>query len=91
MLGAHLLICLMSPKQVWSQGLVAQKPSCFLNVTWHGEPLFRLGVQGVEVLIPLSALFLPSVAPESQQEFLLMDLMLYAFALLALSWISGYF
>jgi hypothetical protein len=48
---------------------VAQQPSCFLSVTWHGEALYRLGVHGVKVLILLGALFLPSVAPVSQQEF----------------------
>jgi hypothetical protein len=36
---------------------------------WHGEALYSLGVQGVEVLILLGAFFLPSVAPESQQNF----------------------
>jgi hypothetical protein len=58
----------MSPKQIWSQHLVAQEPSCFFSVTWLGEALYKLGVQGVNVLIPLGA-FLPSVAPVSQQDF----------------------
>jgi hypothetical protein len=38
-----------------------------LSVTWHGEAFHRLGVQGVEVLILLAALFPPSVAPVSQR------------------------
>jgi hypothetical protein len=37
-----------------------------------------LGVHGVEVLILLDALFLPSVAPASQQGFGIMELMLSA-------------
>jgi hypothetical protein len=36
---------------------------------WCGETLYRLEVQGVEVLILLGALFLPSIAPASQQDF----------------------
>jgi hypothetical protein len=59
----------MSPKQVWSWHLVVWEPSCFLSVTWHGEALYGLGVQGVEVLILLGALFVASVAPASQQDF----------------------
>jgi hypothetical protein len=69
MLGAHLLVCQMSPKQVWSLQRVAWEPSCFFSVTWHREALYVLGVQGVKALIPLGALFLPSVAPVSQQDF----------------------
>jgi hypothetical protein len=34
---------------------------------WHGEAFYGLGVQGVEVLILLGALFPLSVAPASQQ------------------------
>jgi hypothetical protein len=60
---------LMSPKQVWSWCLVAQQPSCVLTVMWWGEALYGIEVQGVEVLILLDALFLPSVAPASQQDF----------------------
>jgi hypothetical protein len=37
MLVAHLLICRMSSKQVWSLCLVAWEPSCFLSVMWHGK------------------------------------------------------
>jgi hypothetical protein len=36
---------------------------------WCGEAFYGLGVQGVEVLILLGALFLPSVTPASQQDF----------------------
>jgi hypothetical protein len=52
----------MSSKQDWSCHLVVQQHSCFLSATWHGEAFHRLGVQGVEVLIFLGALFLPSLA-----------------------------
>jgi hypothetical protein len=68
-LGAHLLVCQMSPKQVWSWRLVAWEPSCFLSVTWCGEALYRLGAHGVEVLILLGAIFLPGVAPAPQEGF----------------------
>jgi hypothetical protein len=44
-LGAHLLVCWMSPKQDWSQGLVVQQPSCFLSVMWCEEAFYRLGIQ----------------------------------------------
>jgi hypothetical protein len=47
-LFAHLLS--VSPKQVRSQHLVAQEPSCFLRVMWHGEAMCRLGVWSVRVL-----------------------------------------
>jgi hypothetical protein len=53
---------------------VAWEFSCFLSVIRHGE------VQGVEVLILLGALFLPSVAPASQQDFWFTELMLSASA-----------
>jgi hypothetical protein len=56
-------------KQIWSQSLVAWEPCCFLSVMWHEEILYGLGVQGVKVLILLGALFPPSVAPVSQQDF----------------------
>jgi hypothetical protein len=65
-LGAHLLVCQMSPKQVWSQYQEALQPSSFLNVMWCGEAFHRLRVLGVEVLIFLAALFPQSVAPASQ-------------------------
>jgi hypothetical protein len=81
MFVAHLLVCRMSPKQVWSWRLVAREPSCFLSVMWHREALYGLGVQGVKVLILLGAFFLPNVAPESRQDFSFMELMLSASAL----------
>jgi hypothetical protein len=52
--------------------------SCFLSVRWCGEAFYWLGVQGVEVLIVLGALFLPSVAPASQHDFSFTGLMLSA-------------
>jgi hypothetical protein len=79
MLGAHLLVCWMSPRQVWSQHLVAWQPSSFLSVRWCGEAFYRLGVQYVEVLILLAALFLPSVAPVSQWGFGVSELTLSAY------------
>jgi hypothetical protein len=36
---------------------------------WPGKLFYGLGVQGVKVLILLSALFMPSVAPASLQGF----------------------
>jgi hypothetical protein len=65
MVGAHLLVCRMSPKQVWSRHLAMH----FLSVMWHGEAFHWLRVQDIKVLIFLGALFLPSVAPTSQQYF----------------------
>jgi hypothetical protein len=52
--------------------------------------LYGLGVQGVKVLILLGALFLPSVAPPSQQDLCFMKFMLFASALLLLSWTPLY-
>jgi hypothetical protein len=46
-----------------------QQQSCFLSVRWRREAFHGLGVQGIEVLILIGALFLPSVAPASQQGF----------------------
>jgi hypothetical protein len=47
---AYLLTCWSaSPKQVWRWCLVSWEPSCFLSVTWCGEALYQLGVQGVKV------------------------------------------
>jgi hypothetical protein len=73
------LVCWMSPKQVWSQWWQWQRqPTCFPSVTWCGEAFFRLGVQSIEVLILFGALFPPSVAPVSQQDFWFMELTLSA-------------
>jgi hypothetical protein len=41
-----------------------------------GEAFYRLGIQSVEVLIFLGALFTPNVAPASQEGFGVMELML---------------
>jgi hypothetical protein len=70
----------MSPKQVWSQQLVVAEALLFSRVTWCGEAFYGLGVQGVEVLILLGALFSASMAPASQQGFGVMELMLSASA-----------
>jgi hypothetical protein len=59
----------MFPKHFWSWRLVVRELSCFLSVMWCGEALYGVGVQGVEVLILLGALFPPSVALASQQDF----------------------
>jgi hypothetical protein len=48
---------------------VEQEPSWFLSVTWYGEALCGLGVQGVGVLLLLGGFFLPRVAPVSQEDF----------------------
>jgi hypothetical protein len=52
---------------VWSWHLVAA--AALLCVTWCGEAFYGLEVQGVENLILLGALFLPSVALAHQQGF----------------------
>jgi hypothetical protein len=49
---------------------------CFLSVMWCGEVFYRLGVWSVEVLILFGALFLPSVAPVFQQDFVVTELTL---------------
>jgi hypothetical protein len=49
------------------------------NVVW--QSFVGLRVQGVKVLILLCALFLPSVAPASQQDFWFTELTLSASAL----------
>jgi hypothetical protein len=43
---------------------------------WYGEAFYRLGVQGVEVLILLGALFPPNMSPASQQGLEVMELTL---------------
>jgi hypothetical protein len=59
----------------------------FSQVTWHGEAFHKLGVQDVEVLILLAALFLSSVAPTSQQTFGVSELKISASAPYSPSWI----
>jgi hypothetical protein len=56
MCGAHLLVCQMSRRQIWSRWWRWQ-PTIFLSVTWHREAFHGLGVQDVEVLILIGALF----------------------------------
>jgi hypothetical protein len=52
--ATYLLTCWsVSPKQVRSQCLVAQEPSWFLCIMWHGEAMCRLGVLSVGVLLLL--------------------------------------
>jgi hypothetical protein len=65
----------MSPKQVWNWCLAAVGALLFsqCNMAFHG-----LGLQGVEVLILLAALFLPSVTPASHQGFGVTELTLSA-------------
>jgi hypothetical protein len=41
----------------------------FLSVMWHGEALYGLRIQGVEVLILLGAFSVPSVASVYEQDF----------------------
>jgi hypothetical protein len=68
--GTYLLTCCSaSLKQVWSRTLVLWDTSCFLSERWRREALYRLGVQGVGVLLILGGFFLPSMALASQQEF----------------------
>jgi hypothetical protein len=44
-----------------------QESSSFLSVTWRGEALYRLRVQGVRVLLHL--VFFCKVSPASQQNY----------------------
>jgi hypothetical protein len=74
----------MSPNQVWSWHLVAAATLCFLSVMWLGKAFYGLGVQGVEVLIVLGAVFLPSVVPVSQQDFSFTELTLCFCALVTI-------
>jgi hypothetical protein len=56
--AAYLLTCWsVFPKQIWSQHLEVQEPFWFLNVTWCGEALCRLGVQGIKVVLLLGGFF----------------------------------
>jgi hypothetical protein len=54
------------PSRFGARGWCRWQPSCFLSVVWLTESFYGLGVQRVEVLILLGALFLQSVAPPSQ-------------------------
>jgi hypothetical protein len=74
------LVCQMSSKQFWSQGLVAWEPSCFCSAMWCGEVFHGLGVQGAKVFILLAAFFPPSVASVSPWGFGVTELTLSASA-----------
>jgi hypothetical protein len=78
MLGAHLLVCQMSSKQVWSQPLVVVAALLFSQCNGHREVFHGLRVQDVKVLIFFAALFLPNMAPASQRGFGVLALMLPA-------------
>jgi hypothetical protein len=80
MLGAHLFGMLNVSQAGLELLSDSWEPSCFFSVMWCGEAFCGLGVQGVEVLILLSSLFLQSVAPASQQGFWFMELTLSASA-----------
>jgi hypothetical protein len=58
-----------SPKQVRSQCLASQKPSCFLCISWHGETMCRLGVWSCQSFASSWCFFLPGVSPVSLQDF----------------------
>jgi hypothetical protein len=72
------LVCKYLPSRFGASIWWWQEPFCFLRVMCCGEAFHRLGVQGVKVLILLGALFLPSVAPTSQQNFWFTELTLFA-------------
>jgi hypothetical protein len=57
---------------------------------WCREAFYGLGVQGVEFLIFLGALFLPTVAPVSQQDFDIMEFTLSSSAPWSPSWIPSF-
>jgi hypothetical protein len=61
----------MSLKQIWSWHLVAQEPSCFLSMTWHGVAFKVLGVQGVRVLIVLGCFFSANCGSSVSARFLI--------------------
>jgi hypothetical protein len=54
---------------------------------WHGKAFYGLGVQSDKVLILVSVLFLPSVAPISSGGFGVTELILSASAPYSPSWI----
>jgi hypothetical protein len=61
----------VSPKQVWSRCLEVSESSCFLSVTWHGEALYGLGVQGVRVLLLLGDFFAAKCGSRVSARFLI--------------------
>jgi hypothetical protein len=81
------ILCVTYLLTCWSAGCLQEglelasggtEPSCFLSVTWCGEALYGLGVQGVKFFILLGAFILPTVAPATQQNFWFMELLLSA-------------
>jgi hypothetical protein len=73
-LGAHLF-GLLNVSQV---GLELVANHLFSQCNIHLEAFYRLRIQDVQALILFGALFPPSVAPVSQQDFGIMELMLSA-------------
>jgi hypothetical protein len=78
----------MSPKQVWSQCLAVWELSCFLSATLHGEALYRLGVQGVEVFILLDAFFSAKCGSSVSAKFLIYGVHTVCFCTLVPIWIT---
>jgi hypothetical protein len=66
---------------VWHLVLTCWFAECLPSRFWASIWQFGLGVQGIEVLILLGALFLPNVSPASQQNFWFIELILSASAL----------
>jgi hypothetical protein len=80
--AAYLLSCWSaSPKQVRSWHLVVQEPSWFLHISWCGEAMCGLGVQGYQSFASSWWYFLPGVSLMTQQDFYFMELMLSASSL----------
>jgi hypothetical protein len=75
----------VSPEQVWSWPLVAQKSSWFLSVTWCGEALCRLRVQGVGVLLILGVFISAKCGSSVSARFLIYGA--HAVCFLSPSWI----
>jgi hypothetical protein len=69
------LVAVAAPMVAAAAVVAAHKCS---RVMWCGDTFLGPGVQGVEVLILLGALFLPRVTSVSQQDFGVMDLALSA-------------
>jgi hypothetical protein len=80
--AAYLLSCWSaSPKQVRSWHLVVQEPSWFLHISWCGEGMWGLGVQGYQSFASSWWFFLPGVSVGTQQDFYFTELMLSASSL----------
>jgi hypothetical protein len=96
----------MSPKQVWSQHLEVQEPSCFLSVTWCGVKKLCIGwgVQGIKILNLLGACFFAKCGSSVSERFLIYEALAVCFytlvtildpslctSLKQLQWASFYF